>query len=129
MFNKEEFRNFVESKIVNLYNVKGSLTKEQILTAICQFDCNINEYLKLKPANCSLKLHRIFDLSNKPRNVSINYWFLYIFGFNRCYKCQKILLISDFCTINRFWNKINKECKSCNKISKLNRNKIRDKEY
>lgn len=114
-FDLQEFRSFVESKIINIYSSKRSFTKDQILDSICQFEVPGYIFLDSKIESYSKKFKRIFreNLQDKPKNVRINIYFLYQFGFKKCYSCKNIQILDNYYPNNNHWDKLSHECRYC----------------
>ena len=115
MFNIEEYKNFVASKIVNISNTKRSYTKEQVLQFCSQWDKTPAEFFNGHFRTVSNKLHAIFgdSLKHKPKSVSINTYFLHEFGYRQCHKCLAIKPIDDFGVDNHRVFNLNARCKHC----------------
>jgi len=112
-YNEQDFRNFVESKIINNYFRYNSIPKEQLIDAICQFEKPSYKHLNKTIGATSLIFNRRFNLLNKPKNVAVNMWFLYLFGYKWCSKCRNIYTFNNFTLDTRNWDKLGAKCKNC----------------
>ena len=124
IFNLNDFRIFVKSNISALHNRKTSLSEQQILDSVCQFEKPCCEIVGKSSSLYSRQISRNFDLINKPFRVPINTWFLHLFGFKRCYSCKSIKLIDLFYKSKDLWDHCTRECKDCCK-----QYKEKNKEY
>lgn len=121
MFNNKKFKEFVESQIVWLGRNYNSLSKKEVLDAVCQFDQSIYKVLNKNNADVANKqLRKIFTTKSKPISVSLNFWFLYKFGYKRCYRCKEITEISNFSRDKSRWDLLNRICKLCSNIEGKN---------
>lgn len=115
MFNQQDYNNFISSKIVKLSNTKRSYTKEQVLEFCSQWDKSPAEFFNGHFRTVGNKLHTIFgeSIKDKPQSVSINVYFLYLYGYKYCYQCSKVKDINQFgFTKHRVFN-LNSRCKPC----------------
>tara|TARA_Y100000034_G_scaffold72285_1_gene87163 strand:+ start:2063 stop:2839 length:777 start_codon:yes stop_codon:yes gene_type:complete len=116
-FDIEEFRDFIESKIITLYKRSDSIKKEDLLDSLLEFDNeSLHKKLKIKTSSaCSQKLSRIFkdNIKDKPRNVSINDWFLFLFNYRVCHSCKQFLPLSTYYYLESNWSGYHPSCKKC----------------
>ena len=113
-FKISEFRKFVDLKIIKIHNKPSSLSRGEVLDSVCQFIYKPNEYLGMKASLFNTRMRRIFNLSQKPITISVNYWFLLLFGFKQCSKCKSISAISEFHKDSSKLYGIRSACKYCN---------------
>jgi hypothetical protein len=105
-FNIENFKQYVESKIINYSN-------KLILDAVCQFEKPSHVIANLSQQYFSKLINKMFDLSSKPRTVSVNDWFLIKFGFKKCSKCGNIKVLDNFYNCSTYWHGKEVKCKDC----------------
>ena len=122
MFNIEEYKSYIVSKIAKLSTTKRSYTKNQIIDYCSQWEKTPAEFFNGHFRTVSRKLHDIFgdSIKNKPNSVSINFYFLYLYGYRICSNCKHIKTITDFGqSKNRVFN-LNSRCKPCAVIQSSN---------
>lgn len=110
MFNKEEY------KIWLIIQFFSNDTPIDIINAMCVFSDPPYKILKKensKQATRYIKKYLTKNTDNKPNNVSINIFLLYLYGFKWCSKCSIILSLDNFHILSSRWNKKQSICKSC----------------
>lgn len=112
MFDINVYRNFVESKIVQVGTRKDSFKKQDILDFCCQWTKTATAYFG---SSCTKKLQRVFgeSIKQKPRGMSINTYLLLEFGFRRCAVCADILSLDSFCKNTSEAIGYNSKCRKC----------------
>lgn len=118
MFNIEDYKSYIDSKIAKLSTTKRSYTKNQIIDYCSQWEKTPAEFFNGHFRTVSRKLHDIFgdSIKNKPKSVSINFYFLYLYGYRICPCCKHIKNTTDFGeSKNRVFN-LSSRCKRCSVI-------------
>lgn len=119
MFNIEEYKKFIKSRVKNkaIY-LKVDITN-QLLEALYQFELAPSSYLKdtINKNSISSKYRQVFGvLEHKPKSVCLNDWFLFNYGYKHCNNCKGISSIENYGILARNWNKLADYCYNCNKI-------------
>lgn len=112
-FALDKFKQFVEKQIIKLHKKPTSLTKEEVLNSICQFEVSPAEAINRTAYSYSRCIKDIFDITNKPKRVALNTWLLYLFGFRKCSTCKQILSLTNYYNDRSNWSKLADGCKYC----------------
>lgn len=114
MFNLEDYKNFVQSKIVSRILYYGKNVTHKYLEALYQFKLAPSTFYKdMHTTTLSKKYILMFGKTNKPASVSYNIWFLYCYGYKYCKDCDKVLSIDSFNKESHSWDNLHKKCKEC----------------
>lgn len=111
----------IEKHISWLPKRADSITKEQLLNALCQVEQHPADYLGRNRVAFNTLLTKIFKLQ-KPKSVAYQSYFLHLSKLKQCNKCKEVKLIEEFFTDNARWDKLTYTCKKCNK--EYNKNNI-----
>ena len=116
MFNIEEYKIFIQSKIVSRVLYYGKDTTDKYLEGLYQFDAAPSKfYTDVHPTTLSKKYIIIFGKIDKPVSVSYNIWFLYCYGYKHCKDCKNVLPLLTFNKESHTWDKLHKKCKECHR--------------
>lgn len=115
MFNEEGYLKFVENKIEWVGTAHNSITKNEILSGLSQFNEPIFRYIKRTQAATSTCLSKVFytTLKNKISSVRINDYLLYLYGYKYCKHCEQVLSFEYFCADKGRWDNMSLKCKEC----------------
>jgi 5-methylcytosine-specific restriction endonuclease McrA len=115
MFNIEEHKQFIKTKIVSLGNRKASLTEREVIDSLCLFDRPSYTASNKKPNQYSEQIRRIFgdNLREKHKNEQVRDFFLRIRSFKHCSKCNLVKLHDLFRKDNSRIDGLAAYCKDC----------------
>lgn len=117
MFNLEEYKLFVQSKLIAkaIYH-KQDIT-ERLLEAIYQLEQPIALYLYDIPHQViSKKYKTMFGYLDKPRNMPYNEWFLRIYGYKYCSHCKVVKAVELFGSNTARTDNLSDHCSECKRI-------------
>lgn len=124
MFNIEQYKEFIESKIVYIGTRKDSIKKHDIIAFCCQWTKTSTGYFG---STKTATLQKIFgnNLAHKPSGMSINTYFLLEYGYKRCASCSEILVLHSFCKNSAEAIGYNSKCRECvSQLRKLEAAKV-----
>jgi len=109
-FNREEFKHFIESKLVTTPFRKNSILKDVLLEGISQFEISLPKFFNKSQPNTSKILKGRFgqNIIDKPISVPVNKYLLYLFGYKKCYGLNKILPVNQFTNNSINWEGLEK---------------------
>lgn len=124
MFNIIEYRSFLESNIRRTVHRKDAIPVDRIIDFCCQWDKSPADFFSMSTVSANRQLKIALCADDKPTNVSYNIYFLYLFGFYRCKKCNSVLSIDKFSKNSTAWNNIDYRCTLCanNRTSEWRKN-------
>ncbi len=130
MFVESEFREFIESKIVNFKTRSNSLSITRLIDSIVQNKMSVGAYLNITSQSVSEQMKYRFkeSIELKARNVTVRNYFLNQFGYKYCLYCEQHLSLSLFSHRNNRWDNKRDRCSSCEKEYKSDYQKG-NKEY
>lgn len=110
-FNQQHFVTYVSSKLRTVIYKKGSISKIDIINSLTQFTDGVSAYLIHKYPNKSrsdiskaLNRHLGNSIVDKPRNVPINIYLLYLFGYKQCTITGNIYSLDQFFKKSNSWD-------------------------
>jgi hypothetical protein len=116
MFNIDEYKLFILSKVQKEVEYNGKHVTSRLLEGLYQFSEAPSAYInEIPPESIAKKYKRMFNEPSKPISVSYNIWFLHCFGYKRCCECLSIKLLDSFYYSSNRWDFKNKTCSNCDK--------------
>lgn len=110
-FNKQLFIDYITSKLLKVTYKKGSISRIDIINSLSQFTDSVSAYLIARYPNKtrsdiskSLNRHLGTTLLDKPRNVPINIYLLYLYGYKQCAITNNIYPLDVFFNNSNSWN-------------------------
>lgn len=113
-FNLIEYKQFLEKQLRCRAIYKDTDITDILLESLYQFTKAPSSYLKHLPQIVVSRKHRqMFDVSNKPRSVQINTWFLYQFAYKYCRVCEQVQHIEKHTKDSSKWDSLQPVCAVC----------------
>ncbi len=128
MFNENNFKQFIKTKIKWMGDRKASIQEDDLLNAMCIFTQSLPISLNKKSSSCNTLLGKIFQLTNKPTCIQYNHYFLYLFKYKWCSRKKHIEHINNFGKCKTRWNNLDDTCYNC-RINKRQNSFEQRKEY
>ena len=115
MFNKEEYIEFIESNIEWVGTSHNSITKEEFLLGLLQFNEPVYKYINRSQSSVSNCLGKMFKtiLINRKSNARVNDYLLYVYGYKYCKHCSQVLSFDYFCSDKSRWDDMSLKCNNC----------------
>jgi hypothetical protein len=113
MFNIEEYKAFVASKLRRTIARKDAISTTSIINFCCQWDKTPTDFFSISTTRANRQLKLALAVDEKPTGVPYNKYLLYSFGYSNCKNCKKTLHISNFYTDKTRWNSLDDRCSIC----------------
>ena len=120
MFNIDNYREFIVSKVQRSVHRKDAIPINKLIDFCCQWDETPADFFKVSALRANRQLKNALDAYNKPTGVSYNTYFLYLFGFLKCRMCKMILSLDSFYLDTSRWHKLDDRCSQCAAIRVAN---------